>query len=85
MIVGQDKIIRAFAELMRNMARIKTFIRPSMVKPYGKQSDSLQKTLMDTVLLVQSLRNFLPPPHIQVNSWRVEDRLRKDPESGPIQ
>lgn len=30
-VVGQDKIIRAFSELMRNMARMKTFIRPSMV------------------------------------------------------
>jgi hypothetical protein len=28
MIVGQDKIIRAFSELMKNMARMKTFIRP---------------------------------------------------------
>ena len=85
MILGQDKIIRAFSELIRNIARIKSYIRPSMVKPYGKQSDSLQKTLIDTVQLLQSLRNFLPPPHIQVNSWRVEDRLRKDPENGPVQ
>lgn len=44
MTVGQDKIIRAFGELMRNMARMKTFIRPSMCKPYGKQSESLQKS-----------------------------------------
>jgi hypothetical protein len=43
MLVGQDKIIRAFAELMRNIAQMKTFIRPSMCKPYGKQSESLQK------------------------------------------
>lgn len=43
-IVGQDKIVRAFAELMKNMARMKTFIRPSMCKPYGKQSESLQKS-----------------------------------------
>lgn len=41
---GQDKIIRAFGELMRNMARMKTYIRPSMCKPYGKQSESLQKS-----------------------------------------
>lgn len=80
MIVGQDKIIRAFAELMRNMARMKTFIRPSMVKPYGKQSESLQKTLLDTIQLVQSLRNFLPPPHISVGNWKSEDRLRKEAE-----
>lgn len=45
MVVGQDKIVRAFAELMKNMARMKTFIRPSMCKPYGKQSESLQKSM----------------------------------------
>lgn len=44
MIVGQDKIVRAFSELMRNMARMKTYIRPTMCKPYGKQSESLQKS-----------------------------------------
>lgn len=81
MVVSQDKIIRAFAELMRNMARMKTFIRPSMVKPYGKQSESLQKTLMDTIALVQSLRNCLPPPHISVGNWKSEDRLRKEAEA----
>lgn len=43
--LGQDKIIRVFAELMRNMARMKTYIRPSMCKPYGKQSESLQKSM----------------------------------------
>lgn len=42
--VGQDKIVRVFTELMRNMARMKTYIRPSMCKPYGKQSESLQKS-----------------------------------------
>lgn len=31
MIPGQEKIVRAFAELMKNMARMKAFIRPSMV------------------------------------------------------
>lgn len=41
---GQEKIIRAFGELMRNMARMKTYIRPSMCKPYGKQSEGLQKS-----------------------------------------
>ncbi|XP_013101064.1 uncharacterized protein LOC106082872 [Stomoxys calcitrans] len=70
--VGQDKIVRVFAELMRNMARMKTYIRPSMCKPYGKQSESLQKTLMDTIQIVQTLRNYLPPPHIQVSSWKSE-------------
>lgn len=44
MAVGQDKIVRIFAELMRNMSRMKTYIRPSMCKPYGKQSESLQKS-----------------------------------------
>lgn len=44
MFVGQDKIVRVFAELMRNMSKMKTFIRPAMCKPYGKQSESLQKS-----------------------------------------
>lgn len=70
--ISQDKIIRAFGELMRNIARMKTFIRPSMCKPYGKQSESLQKTLFDTIQLVQSLRNCLPAPHIPVTSWKSE-------------
>ncbi|XP_058817709.1 uncharacterized protein LOC131681015 [Topomyia yanbarensis] len=70
--VSQDKIIRAFSELMRNISRMKTFIRPSMCKPYGKQSESLQKTLFDTIQLVQSLRNCLPAPHIPVSSWKSE-------------
>lgn len=52
-VVGQDKIIRAFGELMRNMARMKTFIRPSMCKPYGKQSESLQKS--EYILLISFL------------------------------
>jgi hypothetical protein len=32
MVHGQEKIVRAFAELMKNMARMKAFIRPSMVR-----------------------------------------------------
>lgn len=44
MFVGQEKIVRVFSELMRNMAKMKTFIRPAMCKPYGKQSESLQKS-----------------------------------------
>lgn len=72
--VGQEKIVRAFTEIMKNMARMKTCIRPAMCKPYGKQSESLQKTLMDTVQLVQSLRQVLPPPHIAVSSWKNEDK-----------
>lgn len=31
---------------------------------------------MDTVQLVQSLRNCLPAPHIQVNSWKSETEPR---------
>lgn len=60
------------------MARMKAFIRPSMVKPYGKQSENLQKALMDSIQLVQSLRNFLPKPHISIphNNYRnVESEL----------
>lgn len=73
---GQEKIVRAFAEVMKNMARMKTYVRPAMCKPYGKQSEALQKTLMDTIQLIQSLRSFLPPPHIQVSSWKNEDKHR---------
>nr|CAD7198014.1 unnamed protein product [Timema douglasi] len=72
--VGQEKIVRAFAEVMKNMSRMKTCVRPAMCKPYGKQSESLQKTLVDTIQLVQSLRSFLPPPHIAVSSWKNEDK-----------
>ncbi|XP_014271222.1 uncharacterized protein [Halyomorpha halys] len=72
--VGQEKIVRAFGEIMKNMSRMKTCIRPAMCKPYGKQSESLQKTLMDTIQLVQSLRSILPPPHIAVSSWKNEDK-----------
>ncbi|XP_018326295.1 uncharacterized protein LOC108737720 [Agrilus planipennis] len=74
--VGQEKIVRAFAEVMKNMQRMKTYVRPAMCKPYGKQSEALQKTLMDTIQLIQSLRSFLPPPHIQVSSWKNEDKHR---------
>ncbi|KAK9701923.1 Protein of unknown function (DUF3736) [Popillia japonica] len=73
---GQEKIVRAFAEVMKNMQRMKTYVRPAMCKPYGKQSEALQKTLMDTIQLIQSLRSFLPPPHIQVSSWKNEDKHR---------
>lgn len=75
--VGQEKIVRAFAEIMKNMSRMKSCVRPSMCKPYGKQSEALQKTLLDTIQLVQSLRSFLPPPHIAVSSWKNEDKHRK--------
>ncbi|CAH0548038.1 unnamed protein product [Brassicogethes aeneus] len=73
---GQEKIVRAFGEVMKNMSRMKTYVRPAMCKPYGKQSEALQKTLMDTIQLIQSLRSFLPPPHIQVSSWKNEDKHR---------
>ncbi|KAJ8957570.1 hypothetical protein NQ318_020610 [Aromia moschata] len=74
--VDREKIVRAFAEVMKNMNRMKTYVRPAMCKPYGKQSEALQKTLMDTIQLIQSLRSFLPPPHIQVSSWKNEDKHR---------
>jgi hypothetical protein len=73
---GQEKIVRAFGEVMKNMQRMKTYVRPAMCKPYGKQSEALQKTLMDTIQLIQSLRSFLPPPHIQVSSWKNVDKHR---------
>ncbi|KAG5681215.1 hypothetical protein PVAND_010669 [Polypedilum vanderplanki] len=86
MIAGQEKIVRAFAELMKNMARMKAFIRPSMVKPYGKQSENLQKTLIDSINLVQTLRNFLPKPHISVTNWKnIENIQTTGGESQTIQ
>ncbi|KAL6956964.1 hypothetical protein U1Q18_050511, partial [Sarracenia purpurea var. burkii] len=30
--------------------------------------------VIDTIQLVQSLRSFLPPPHIAVSSWKNEDK-----------
>lgn len=41
---GQEKIIRTFAEVMKNMQRMKSYVRPAMCKPYGKQSEALQKS-----------------------------------------
>lgn len=43
-LIGQENIVRVFDELMKNIARMKMFVRPSMCKPYGKQSESLQKS-----------------------------------------
>ncbi|XP_077290402.1 uncharacterized protein LOC143914172 isoform X2 [Arctopsyche grandis] len=73
---GQERVVRAFAELARNLHRMRPCVRPAMCKPYGKQSEQLQKILMDTIQLVQSLRSYLPPPHIQVTSWKNDDKLR---------
>lgn len=39
-----ENIVRVFDELMRNISKMKMFVRPSMCKPYGKQSESLQKS-----------------------------------------
>lgn len=36
-LVGQEKIIRAYTEVIKNTARMKACIRPAMCKPYGKQ------------------------------------------------
>lgn len=41
---GGGKIVRAFAEVMKNMSRMKACVRPAMCKPYGKQSEALQKS-----------------------------------------
>lgn len=73
---GQERVVRAFAELARNLQRMRPCVRPAMCKPYGKQSEQLQKILLDTIQLVQSLRSYLPPPHIQVTSWKNDDKLR---------
>ncbi|XP_046397465.1 uncharacterized protein LOC124164266 isoform X2 [Ischnura elegans] len=78
---GQEKIVRTFAEIMMNMARIKSCVRPAMCKPYGKQSEALQKTLVDTIQLVQSLRSILPPPHIAVTSWKDEEHKHRPLQS----
>lgn len=48
---GQEKIIRAFSEIMKNMNRMKACVRPAMCKPYGKQSESLQKSKVKYKLL----------------------------------
>ncbi|XP_039755308.1 uncharacterized protein LOC120630229 [Pararge aegeria] len=75
---GQERVVRAFAELARNLQRMRPCVRPAMCKPYGKQSEQLQKILLDTIQLVQSLRSYLPPPHIQVTSWKNDDKLRSN-------
>ncbi|XP_041987536.1 uncharacterized protein LOC121739244 isoform X2 [Aricia agestis] len=75
---GQERVVRAFGELARNLQRMRPCVRPAMCKPYGKQSEQLQKILLDTIQLVQSLRSYLPPPHIQVTSWKNDDKLRSN-------
>ncbi|XP_017302665.1 uncharacterized protein LOC108253354 [Diaphorina citri] len=50
--LGQEKIVRAFSEIMKNMGRMKTCVRPSMCKPYGKQSESLQKNIDLCIVLI---------------------------------
>ncbi|CAG9087681.1 unnamed protein product [Plutella xylostella] len=75
---AQERVVRAFAELARNLQRMRPCVRPAMCKPYGKQSEQLQKILLDTIQLVQSLRSYLPPPHIQVTSWKNDDKIRSN-------
>lgn len=100
--IGQENVVRVFDELMKNIARMKMFVRPSMCKPYGKQSESLQKSefslkicrflhervyflsfwfsaLIDTIQIVQSLRNCIPAPTIPIssNAWKSDDRNSK--------
>lgn len=73
---GQEKIIRAFGELMRNMARMKQYIRPSMCKPYGKQSEGLQKSKFLFYLspintkAVQMLTISLVLYRLEYSAWR---------------
>jgi len=43
----------------------------------------LNVALVDTIQLVQSLRSFLPPPHIPVSSWKNEDKHRLDHTGTP--
>ncbi|CAG9793771.1 unnamed protein product [Diatraea saccharalis] len=62
---GQERVVRAFAELARNLQRMRPCVRPAMF-------------LLDTIQLVQSLRSYLPPPHIQVTSWKNDDKLRSN-------
>lgn len=58
---GQDKIVRAFGEVMKNMQRMKTYVRPAMCKPYGKQSEALQKSknLFFLFIVMQEVVFFL--------------------------
>lgn len=37
---------------------------------------------MDTIQIVQTLRNCLPPPHIQVTSWKSESEGTSNLQSG---
>ncbi|KAF4522676.1 hypothetical protein B566_EDAN010457 [Ephemera danica] len=53
-IPGAKKIVRTFSEIMKNMSRMKTCVRPSMCKPYGKQSEALQKSLFQDFLALQN-------------------------------
>lgn len=37
---------------------------------------------MDTIQIVQNLRNSLPPPHIQVTSWKSESEGTSNLQGG---
>lgn len=39
-----ENVVRVFDELMKNIAKMKMYVKPSMCKPYGKQSEILQKS-----------------------------------------
>lgn len=70
--VGQENIVRVFDELMKNMARMKSFIRPAMCKPYGKQSESLQKSKYIDITLIQiAFRHWVTLCHLLTfqHSW----------------
>lgn len=49
-----------------------TYVYISFVIMYNLKN--LILALIDTIQLVQSLRSFLPPPHIAVSSWKNEDK-----------
>lgn len=53
--------MRAFGEVMKNMQRMKTYVRPAMCKPYGKQSEALQKSknLFFLFIVMQEVVFFL--------------------------
>ncbi|GBP00331.1 hypothetical protein EVAR_97223_1 [Eumeta japonica] len=119
---GQERVVRAFAELARNFTAYATLRTPCHVQtlwqteravakgiyesrsclmsegikrrlrrpfhpalcPVAKPHPTLTPlltsynriVLLDTIQLVQSLRSYLPPPHIQVTSWKNDDKLR---------
>lgn len=56
--IGQENIVRVFDELMKNIARMKMFVRPAMCKPYGKQSESLQKSKFNSSFFLHKYKHW---------------------------